>query len=193
MFYLIVALAAAGLAPAQTYDIRPAPDSRFALEVAKTGLLSGKKHLFLFDRYQGTLHFDAAAPEKSRVELSIESASIECKDNWVSAEDLKKVMAMAIGPEMLEVSKHPHIRFVSSSVAKSGEGYSVQGELTIKGVAKPVTVAVSMSPRGDGLVFKGKAEVKLRDYGLKPPGAAFGVVGTKNEMQVDFSVVGTRR
>ncbi len=190
----IAILLLASALSAQTYEIRPAPDSRFALEVAKTGLLSGKKHVFLFHRYQGTLNYDAAALEKSRVELTIESASIECKDDWVSESDLKKVMALAVGPEMLDVSKHPQLKFTSSHVAKSGDGYAVQGVLTIKGVAKPVAVSVAMSTRADGtLQFKGKAEVKLKDYGLKPPGAALGLVGTKNEMVVDFSVVAARR
>jgi hypothetical protein len=32
----------------------------------------------------------------------------------------------------------------------------------------------------------GSGEVKLRDYGLKPPSAALGAIGTKNEMAVSF-------
>lgn len=186
--------ALASVAVAQTYDIRPALDSKFALEVAKTGLLSGKKHQFLFDRYQGTLTYDAAVPERSRVELSIASASIQCRDNWVGEGDLKKVMDLAVGPEMLDVNKHPRLVFVSSSVARSGDGYTVGGDLTIKGATKPVAVAVVITRRADGaMLFKGKAEVKLKDFGLKPPGAAFGVVGTRNEMTLEFVVVAVRR
>lgn len=174
---------------AQEFEIRPSPYSRFALEVAKTGLLSGKKHLFLFERFQGKLQYDAAAPERSKVDFTIESASIVCKDTWVSAKDLVKVAEEATGPNMLDVAKHPALRFVSTGVTRRpGGGYDVAGTLTIKGTGQPVTVTVSLKPAGDkALEFTGKAEVRMKDYGLKPPSAALGAVGTKNEMQVEFA------
>ncbi len=180
---------------AQTYEIRPAPDSRFAFEVFKTGLLGGKKHLFLFERYSGTLRHDAAAPEKSSVDLTVDVASLVCKDTWIDEKDLKKVMAEAFAAHMLDPGKHPTIRFVSKSVARRAEGgFDVQGTLTIKGQDLPSTVAVTLESRPDGtLRLAGKSEVRLKDYGLKPPSAALGAIGTKNEMAVDFSVTAWRK
>ena len=177
---------------AQTYEIRPAAGSRVALEVFKTGLLSGKKHLFLFEKYSGKLHFDASAPERSRVELTIETASIVCKDTWIGEKDIRKVMETATGREMLEVARYPAMRFVSTAVTRSGDGFEVRGGLTIRGQEHGVIVTVTMKPQGDGLQFNGKSEVRLKDYGLKPPSAALGAIGTRNEMPVEFSVVATR-
>jgi len=189
-----ILLALASGLSAQTYEIRPAAGTRFALEVAKTGLMSGKKHLFVFERYGGTIQYDAAAPEKSAVDLTIESASIVCKDTWIGEKDLRKVTETAIGPDMLEVSKHPQMQFRAAGASKSGDGFVVQGTLTIRGIAKPVTVNVTVKPRPDGsLEFAGKSEVKLRDYGLKPPSAALGAIGTKNEMPVDFNLAAVRK
>ena len=37
--------------------------------------------------------------------------------------------------------------------------------------------------------MEGESEIKLRDYGLKPPSAVPGAVGTKNEMKVSFVLV----
>jgi polyisoprenoid-binding protein YceI len=182
-------VAAFGAAESRTYQIS---GSRFALEVDKTGLMRGKTHLFLFERYGGRLEYDAAQPERSRVALVIESASIVCKDTWVSEKDLKKVQEHA-EEEMLAVKKHPEIRFVSSTVvAKGGGKFDVLGDLTIRGLARPVTVAVEMKPEGERIAFQGSATVKMTNYKLKPPTAVLGVIGTKDEMRVSFELLGSR-
>ena len=177
------------------YEIKPGSDSRFGLEIYKTGLMSGKKHLLLFERFAGALNYNAAAPEASKLDLNVESASFAVKDDWVSASQAKSIREEAAGKNGLDVIKYPRIRFVASSIAKSGDAFTVLGTLTIRGVDKPVTVNVSMKPEpaGGGLRFEGKAEVKLKDYGIKPPTAALGAVGTKNEMAVSFSLIATPR
>jgi polyisoprenoid-binding protein YceI len=172
-----------------SYEIEPGPDSRFALEIYKTGLMSGKKHLFLFDRYTGSLSYDAAKPESSKVDLDIDAASFAVKDDWVSAKQAVSIREEAEGKNGLDVTHFPRMRFAASSIARSADGYSVQGTLSIRGIEKPVTVNVTMKPGDAGaLRFEGKAEVKLKDYGIKPPGAALGMIGTRNEMIVSFSL-----
>ncbi len=189
LLLLVTIFATGASAETAAYEIRPAPESRFALEVFKTGLMKGKKHLFLFERYKGKLLYDRQAPENSKVELAIESASAMCKDTWVSAKDLKKVQEHAL-TEMLAVQKHPEIRFVSQKIRRTSEGiFEAQGALTIRGIDKPVTVSVTMKPSSsEALSFIGKAQVRMKDYGLKSPSAALGLIGTKDEMQVEFAV-----
>ncbi len=188
-------LAVSLCAQTSLYEIKPGPDSRFALEIYKTGLMSGKKHLLVFERFAGALNYDAAAPEASKLDLNVESASFAVKDDWVSANQAKSIREEAAGKNGLDVIKYPQIRFVASSIAKSGEAFTVQGTLTIRGIDKPVTVNVSMKPEpaGGELRFEGKAEVKLKDYGIKPPTAALGAVGTKNEMAVSFLLIAAPR
>jgi polyisoprenoid-binding protein YceI len=189
---LLFALALSGAAA--DYEIRPSPDSRFALEVYKTGLLSGKKHLFIFETYQGVVHFDRESPERSRIEFNVEGASAVCKDTWVSSKDFKKIQSAALN-DMMDVQKHPRLHFSSTRVVPAGSSqFDVEGLLTIRGIAKSVSVNVTMAERPDGaLSFAGKAVVKLKDYGLKPPSAALGTIGTKNEMLVDFALIGKLR
>ena len=174
-------------AQVRRYSIAPAEGARFALEVAKTRMMSGKVHLFLFHRYSGSLAYDAASPEQSRIEFSVESDSLECKDTWVSAKDLEKIVAMARN-DMLAVDKHARILFASSRVRRTGEGlFEVDGQLTIRGIARPALVRVQVKPADGGdLLLDGRSTVKMKDYGLKPPSAALGMVGTKDEMEVSF-------
>jgi polyisoprenoid-binding protein YceI len=174
-------------AQVRRYSIAPAEGARFALEVAKTRLMSGKVHLFLFHRYSGLLAYDAASPEQSQVEFSVESDSLECKDTWVSATDLQKIVGMA-RHDMLAVEKHAALTFASSRVRQSGqEQFEVEGQLTIRGIARPALVRVQVTPaEGGDLLLDGRSTVKMKDYGLKPPSAALGMVGTKDEMEVSF-------
>src|SRR4051794_1853245 len=70
------------------WEIRPAESARMELTVSKTGLLSGKKHLFRFADYKGTLEFNEEVPEKSSITISIRSGSVSCRDTWLTDKDL---------------------------------------------------------------------------------------------------------
>ena len=189
MRYLITGVMIAGLASAGTYEVAPSPTDKLQLHVEKTGLYRGKVHVFLFEKYQGVLQYDPAKPEASSIQLTIESNSIVCKDTWVSANDLKKITDTALN-DMLAAKKHPWMTFHSTSLKPLGRNqFEAQGMLTIRDVAKPVTVAVTLDAAVPArLRLKGSAKVHLKDYGLKPPSALLGAIGTKEEMSLEFEI-----
>ncbi len=165
------------------YVFEPASGDRFELRVYKSGLLSGKNHVFLFDKFQGTA-------DETKVEFTIQSASLSVHDDWTPAKSkLDEIKEVALN-EMLEVKKHPELKFVSTSVKKkSDNAYDVAGTLTIKSQSKPVTVSVER--KSDGF-WEGKAQIKHSDYGLKQQSAALGTIGTKDEMDVIFRLKGAK-
>ena len=185
----ILLATAVGAAEPVPYQIEPSNGSRFALEVFKTGLMRGKKHLFEFERYKGRLDYDAQAPERSRVTLQIEAASAVLKDDWVSANDFKKIEKEAF-EKMMAVDRYPQLTFVSRNIRSEEAGrYQMEGDLTIRETPKPVMLEVTLKPQSGGvLLVEGQATVKLKDYGLKPPSAALGLIGTQNEMTVAFTL-----
>lgn len=181
---LVYCLLTTGLFAADLRPLRVSPTAgtRFALEVEKTGLMSGKKHLFIFERYSGILNLDQANPEKSSIQLDIEARSAVLKDDWVSAKDAKKIANYA-QMDMMDSAKYPLLKFVSTAIASRGNGlYEVQGNLTIRNITQPVLVTVTEKSG----VCAGKAIVKLSDFKLKPVSALLGAIGTKNEMTVSF-------
>jgi len=185
---LLLLVSAVLPAEARLYRIAPNPDSRFALQVYKTGLMSGKKHLLVFERYEGRLEYDPRNPGQSRVELTIESGSLIVTDDWVNEKDRGKIADEALNNK-LAAKRYPEIRFHSGSIrAAGGQGrYEVQGDLTIREIARPVLVMVSLREGpGGSLLFDGEATVSMKDYGMKPPSAALGLIGTRNEMTVSF-------
>jgi polyisoprenoid-binding protein YceI len=159
---------------------QPKPANTLELFVGKTGVLSGKRHRFEFAEYEGKLEMDKS------VEFTIRSAAISCRDTWVKSSDLATIEQFA-KKDMLASEKYPTIRFASTAIeAVGGDEYRVKGMLQIRDVRKPVDVMVRRSA-GE---YLGLARFRMTDFGLKPPSAAFGLVGTKDELEFRFKLAG---
>lgn len=172
-------------AQAQQYRIRPSESNRLELRVAKTGLYRGKVHVFTFPNYTGSLLYDPQKPEASQASLTISARDIKLLDTWLSAKDFKSVEEYAL-KDMLAAEKYPDIIFSSTAVrATDSAHFEVRGTLTIRGIAKPVVLSVGLNEKR----FQGEATVRLTDYGLKPPKAALGLVGTEDEMKFSFRLI----
>lgn len=183
----------ATIAAGADYTLSPAPNSKFQLEVHKTGLMSGKVHVFTFERYTGTLSYTASQPEKAQVSFTVENNSIVCRDTWVDEKD--KVKIVKVAHESMGTEKHPQLSFRSEKVVGREDGtFDVTGPLTIKGLAKPVTIRVSVRTEGNGLRLQGRATILRKDYGINPKAAVpFGLIGNKEEMPVQFDLLATPR
>lgn len=175
------------------YRVAPDSASKFELLVKKTGLMSGKVHVFAFPQVHGELQYSDSAPEQSKMTLRIDAAGIQCLDDWVSEKDRAKVLEEAKG-NMLQVSRHKDLLFASKAIRKQSDGgYAVDGDLTIRGAAKPVTVRVRMQPGAAGtLRFTGESTIDMTAWGLKPPRAALGAIGTDKMMTVRFALAASR-
>jgi len=179
---LLVAAVAMTAYQSNRHDLLPSVTNRFTLEVEKTGLMRGKTHVFQFGKYRGQLDYNEQKPELSKVMFEVESKSIVCLDTWVSDKDKVKIIRTALD-EMLAADKYPTISFVSNQVtAKSPTTFEVAGSLSIRGVIQNVTVSVTRN----NSAFDGSAIVNMKDFGLKPPTAALGAIGTKELMTVKF-------
>ena len=63
----------------------------------------------------------------------------------------------------------------------------------IRSMPKPVSVKVTMAPAGDGSIrFAGESSIDMTAWGLKPPKALLGAIGTKKEMLLRFEVEAKR-
>lgn len=77
-----------------------------------------------------TLDFDKVA--NSTIEVTLDVSRAEASFPF-AAQAMK-------GPKVLDSGDHPTIHFVSTKVRPSGEGARVDGNLTIRGVTRPVTL-----------------------------------------------------
>lgn len=74
--------------------------------------------------------------------------------------------------DFFDVDAYPELRFVSTKVEKTSDGYRLTGDLTIRGVTKPVTLAVTeegagVDPWGNHKVaFSATGKFKRSEFGL---------------------------
>ncbi|MFP3918172.1 YceI family protein [Lysinibacillus telephonicus] len=74
--------------------------------------------------------------------------------------------------DFFETDKYPTIDFKSTNITKDGDDYKVTGDLTIKGVTKPVTFEVEYGGKGTNpwgvevYGFEAEAKINREDFGL---------------------------
>jgi polyisoprenoid-binding protein YceI len=116
--------------------------------------------------WTGDLNWNPSAPEQSSITAVIDAASV---DSGVDKFDEHLKSA-----DFFEVEKFPQITFNSTSVKIDGPATAkVAGDLTVKGVTKPVTLDVKINRAADDdfakgykLGFSGKTAVKRSDFGV---------------------------
>jgi polyisoprenoid-binding protein YceI len=88
-----------------------------------------------FSRASATLVFDQADITKSTVKATIDVSTID------TGEDARNTHLKT--PDFFDLAQFPTATFVSTSVAKSGTGLTVNGNLTLHGVTQPVVLTVA--------------------------------------------------
>ena len=99
------------------------------------------KHLVIstvsgfFKSFEGSVETDGEDFDDANIEFSIDIDSIDTNQSQRD-EHLKS-------PEFFDAATYPHIKFKSTSFKKTGDDeYALKGDLTIKGVTKPVSLDV---------------------------------------------------
>jgi polyisoprenoid-binding protein YceI len=125
----------------------------------------------------------AEDPLDSTVNATIEAASfhtrMEQRDNHVKSEDF------------LHVEEHPELTFSSTGVRHDGENFLLDGDLTVRGVTKPVTLNLEINgfgehPAGGPLLgISASTSISRKDFGVLG-GAAGAMVSDKIEILLEI-------
>ncbi len=91
-----------------------------------------------FNSFDVALNADSEDPSKSTVSVTIDASSIDSR-----VEEFDKHL---IGSDYFDTANHPEITFASTGMVATGENtFDVTGDLTIKGVTKPVTLNATIN------------------------------------------------
>jgi len=145
-----------------------------------------------FKEYDGTIHFDPKKPEASKIDVTIQTASVST-DNEMRDHHLQS-------PDFFNAAQFPTITFKSTNVAVAGDNhYTVTGDLTLHGVTKSVVLDVNylgqdtaMGAEVDG--FSATTKIDRRDFGLswgedKLTSAGNLMVGNDVNIQLDLTLM----
>ncbi len=135
-----------------------------------------------FDRFEGTI-VTAEDPIRSTVEATIDAGSVntnqEQRDAHIRSADF------------LDVDNHPEITFRSLTVRAAGDRFLVDGDLTIRGVTRPVTLELEVNgftpdPYGGTRAgFTATTEINRQDFEVSYNGP---IPGADNAMVLSDKV-----
>jgi polyisoprenoid-binding protein YceI len=150
------------------------------------------KHLVIsdvkgdFDKLSGKAQVDEADLSKSSIEVTIEAGSISTRD--------EKRDNHLRSPDFFDVAKFPTLTFKSTKIVAGKDGaLTVTGDLTMRGVTKPVTLEGSITntitdPQGNtrrGVSVAGK--LNRKDFGVSYGPAA--IVGDEVKLDIQAELV----
>lgn len=129
----------------------------------------------VFKTMKGSIKFDESDLENSKFDLAFDVSSISTGNGMMN----KKAQTA----EWCDASKYAQIKYVSSKIEKTGEGFNVIGKLTIKGVTKDKTVPLKVSKSGSDLTFSGSFIVNRMDFKVGKTSDA-----VPNNMNINYSI-----
>lgn len=185
------------MSTSQTVGTQQLPASgTWHVDTAHTSANFSARHLGMakvrgrFDALDGTLTI-GDDPMGSHVEVTIDASSIS-----TNQPDRDAHLRSA---DFLDIENHPELRFRSTRVYQDGGDWRMDGELTIRGTTRPVTLDVEYlgvmdNPMGPGrrAAFEGTTSIERHDFGLtwEGPRELGGIlVGRKVDIDIDAQFV----
>ncbi len=192
-----IVTAGGALAAGTSLKIDPAKSTVYAV-MLKASPTQGSTavshdHVFRARDVSGLLTWDAAAPEKSSIKLTVKTPTIAVDETTsrkrmglegeLSESENLTLEKELKGNEGLDVAKNPLITFTSSSFAKRDDGrWLVTGDLVMHGVTRTVELPVSVTVAPNGVTMDGRLVVKQTQFDLKPCNKFLGAVKCADEV-----------
>jgi polyisoprenoid-binding protein YceI len=150
-FTLLIGFCILGTIHAQQYQ--PVDDkSSVKFNIKNFGVTTGGD----FKGLAGQLEFDKANPEKTVFDISINAATVNTDNNSRDGHLRKE--------DYFDTDKFPKITFKSEKVVSKGSGFSVSGNLTVKGTTKSISFPFTAQVKDDGYLFEGSFQINRRDF-----------------------------
>ena len=134
-----------------------------------------------FTDFDARLTLDAANPERSRLNVTVNTPSVATHNDALDAH-LKNA-------DFFDVANHPTATFNSTSIRRTGATTAeVTGDFTMLGITRPLTLNVTFNAAGDNMAgvytagFSATGTIKRSDYGMN-----YGVPALGDEIPLQIS------
>jgi len=120
----------------------------------------------------------------STVEVTVAVDRLDCRNSTMN-EHMRKALKASQNPTVVS-------RVDTYELARASDGVTVtlNGTLTLGGVEKPITVNAQAKPGENGtLLVSGTRELRMTEFGLKPPTLMLGTMKVDDRVKVGFDVV----
>ena len=147
-----LALALPGAALAADYAVQPASTLGF------TGSFQGASFDGSFKQWHAAISYDPAQLAQSKFDVSVSMASVAVSD--------KDQQGALPGKDFFDVAQFPTAHFVTTGFRSVGGKVVADGQLTLRGVTRPVSLAVVFKPQGKDATLDVDGTLKRLDFGV---------------------------
>ena len=113
------------------------------------------------ENYKTDLQFNPASPEKASLRLILDMDSTSTGSRMADR--------AATSEEFLDVDRYPTAELTAKGAKPNGDGkYIMEGQLTLKGITKPIHLPLSINVKDGIASLKGETTVNRFDFGLGP-------------------------
>jgi polyisoprenoid-binding protein YceI len=134
-----------------------------------------------FTKFTGVVSFDPAKPADTKAILTVDTASFDLGDPQYNKE--------VAGKDWFDSKNHPKAVFQITGVTGTGNNLQALGDLTIRGITKPLKFPVKIQTITGKHTFTGQTRVKRLDYKVGADGEWGDTSLVADEVVIDFKLV----
>ncbi|MFJ2032923.1 YceI family protein [Streptosporangium sp. NPDC087985] len=170
-----------------SYTLGP-ESGRLLVKTTRTGLGAKAGHDLTIEvtRWRGNATLDIANPANSSVTVEIDTESFEVREGTGGVKPLtdsdRREIKKNIQEKILHSDRYPTITFRSTRADGTPESFRVEGDLTLVGVTRPVTVQGLLTEDR----VRGSATIVQTQWGIRPYSALFGALKLSDGVEVQF-------
>ncbi|WP_446432499.1 YceI family protein [Pseudomonas sp. 1152_12] len=180
---VLLALVFGGVSNARAAEYKDV--NRTASQISFTFQQFGQRVYGTFSDFEGSLSFDTQKPEAARALLTIQLASINA-----GSQDTNTQLQQAA---WFDTATYPVGVYESSGATALGNNrYTISGNLTIKGITRPVAITVLLKEQSGIGVFDGEFVLKRADFKIGE-GEWAGNSVVSNDINIKFKMVAPQR
>src|SRR5215211_1117743 len=194
----LMAPASLAVTPATvTYNLDPS-QSKFMAHASPSGLLwfKGHTHHLAASDFSGHVELTPDTITPASLRLVVKAASLH-ETGADFTEPQKQIIDKELKDIVLHPDQYPEITFQSTNVTAKGLGggrydVKINGNLTLHGVTKPVTIPATVTLNGSTLRAVGEFSIDRDDYKVKATSAFHGMVRVDDDIKFEFDMLGRR-
>lgn len=150
---LLFALALPCVASAADYTVQPSGST-----LGFTSSFQGSSFDGQFGKWTAAISYDQAKLAASKFDVTVDLSSAKTGDS-----DRDSALP---GADFFDTAKYPQAHFVTTGFRQQGSQVIADGNLTLRGVTKPVSLNVTFKPQGSGATLDVSGTVNRLDFGV---------------------------
>ena len=155
------------------------------VETRREGMLAPIGHDLRLEATELTVAWDA---DRSALAVVVQAESVRVRAALMGQRERpralngleRKKIKRTIAREVLAVGRYPTIAFEGKALRGEGAGALMQGEVTIRGTTRPVSLRLKAAQGG----VSAEAELRLSDFGIPPVTAFVGALRVQDKVKI---------